>query len=165
MIATRRRKHRTRGSGPVVPVVLPQAVITAAEDGTLAVTLDGEPFDPPEEGRSWRRSNFAELVDALSDGRRVPVRIEVRAVDGARFTDIIAPIPRREPDPDDEQVPVPVEDGPGRVVLEGEGFLPGEEVAVAIVTGTADVTPAGLAHAELTTADLEVGSGEVVLFG
>ena len=72
------------------PVVLPHVLVRVDDDGTLAVTVDGEPFEPEEFAPPWRRSGFGTLIDAVTGDRRVPVRVEVREVDGTAFTDIMA---------------------------------------------------------------------------
>lgn len=154
-----------------VPVVLPHVVITVAGDGTMTVTLDGashlpEPFAPP-----WRREDFAAILDQLTQQRRSPVRVEVIEADGTRFTDIIAPGRRRRPDhdPQPETEPMPVASASGRpvlVTLGGEGYVPGEDVAVAVVITHADAGPDGTTRGLLDAAHLAASpTREVILLG
>ena len=123
------------GSAEPVPVVLPLVAITIAEDGRMTVTVDGAPFEPEPFAPPWRREDFARVLDQLTDLRRSPVRVEVREADGTVFTDIITPSRRRRTEPD----PEPASEEPARrpaaelVALHGEGFVPGEDVAIAVV--------------------------------
>ncbi|MFV4912398.1 hypothetical protein PFZ49_02260 [Microbacterium lacticum] len=147
-----------------VPVVLPHVVMTIAEDGTMTVSVDGtghepEPFAPP-----WRREDFARVLDQLTEQHRSPVRVEVRETDGSVFTDIITPGKRR-PTPEPEPV-APAAAGRELVVLHGEGFVSGEDVAIAVVIGHSDAAPDGTARALLTADQLATSpTREVILLG
>lgn len=153
------------------PVVLPHVLVRVNDDGTLTVTVDGGLFEPEEFAPPWRRSTFGALIDAVTDDRRVPVRVEVREVDGTSFTDIITPAKRRrsQPEPEDERQEATA--GASLVEVAGEGFVPGEDVAVAVIVAHTDATPTGEARALLETAQLDAvrlvstGTGEVVLLG
>lgn len=159
-----------------VPVTLPHVVITVTGDDELTVTVDGAPHLPPEFSGPWRRSSFGPILDALSDERRVPLRIEVREVDGSVFTDIITPHGRRartaRPADLSSASPVPpppaapAQEVPALVALEGEGFVPGEEVAVAIVVMHGEGGPTGRARG-LVEADAlgQSPTREVILLG
>ncbi|WP_150460628.1 hypothetical protein [Nesterenkonia ebinurensis] len=177
---SKKPRHPSRRELPETPVVLPHAVITAAETGALDVAVDGTPFPPPAEGSGWTRATFGALLDAITEDRRVAVRIEVREADGSVFTDLIH---ARNPTP-----PSPVEPEEGKsetprgrqaksrrkkraelVEVTGEGFVPGEDVAVAVVVSQTDATGIGHARALLDTIQfksaLRDGTGEVVLLG
>lgn len=72
------------------------------------------------------------------------MRVEVREADGTVFTDIITPSTRRRrpaPKADPERPAQQVI--PELVVLHGEGFVPGEDVAVAVVIAHGDAAPDG----------------------
>ena len=81
------------------------------------------------------------------------------------FTDIITPArhraDQREPAPSGEAEPAV------RLVgLHGAGFVPGEDVAVALVIAYSDAAPDGTARGLLTRADLaRTPTGEVALIG
>lgn len=158
------------------PVVLPHVVITVTETGALDVTVDGTAFPPPESG-AWTRSTFGPLLDEITEDRAVAVRIEVRETDGSVFTDLIhARRPTR---------PSPVENEPeaqrGKhtknkdrqrpelIEVTAEGFVPGEDIAVAVVASHTDATGTGHARALLDTAQFKSAlpdrTGEVILFG
>lgn len=159
------RQHRDEQETAEMPVVLPHVVMDITSDGRMSVTVDGEahesePFAPP-----WRREDFAAILDQLTDQRRSPVRVEVREADGTTFTDIITPGKRRRPDPEpepDAQAPA----APALLGLHGGGFVPGEDVAVAVVVAHAEAAPDGTARV-LLTPDQLAGSPtrEVILLG
>lgn len=159
------------------PVALPHVVITVTEAGVLDATVDGTGFPPPE-GEAWTRSTLGNLLDAITKNRTVTVRIEVRESDGSVFTDIIRA--RRRPTPEPPETGT--EDtrqgkhtrnkgkrGAQLVEVTAEGFVPGEDVAVAVIVSRTDATDTGSARALLDGGQLASllpdGTGEVVLFG
>ncbi|AYF99624.1 hypothetical protein [Protaetiibacter intestinalis] len=156
------------GSVEAVPVVLPLVAIAIAEDGRMTVTVDGAPFEPEPFAPPWRREDFARVLDQLTDLRCTPVRVEVREADGTVFTDIITPSRRHRAEPD----PEPASEAPGRrpatdlVVLHGEGFVPGEDVAIAVVIAHGDAAPDGTMRGLVESRQL-AGSPirEVILLG
>ncbi len=153
-----------------VPVTLPHVLITVSDGDELTVTVDGAPYLPPEFSGPWRRSSFGPILDALSDERRVPLRVEVREVDGAVFTDIITPHARRTRAARPPNLPAspaaPTQELPALVVLEGEGFIPGEDVAVAIVVMHGEGGPTGMARALVEATALgQSPTREVILLG
>jgi hypothetical protein len=46
-----------------VPVSIPLVVLDVHEDGTVTVTVDGEPLDPEPFAPPWRRSSFGQIID------------------------------------------------------------------------------------------------------
>ncbi len=150
---------------PGVPVVLPHVVMTIGSEGRMSVTVDGVPHEPEPFAPPWRREDFASILDHLTDQRRTPVRVEVREVDGTVFTDIIMPGKRRRPEPEPApEVRAPVL--PTLLGLHKGGFVPGEDVAVAIVITHSDAAPDGTMRALLTPDQLASSpTGEVVLLG
>ena len=173
--------HHTPSQQPdETPVALPHVVITVTENGALNVTVDGTRFPPPAAGSEWTRGTFGPLLDAVTHDRTVAVRIEVREVDGTVFTDLIRARKPTPPPPDDEPA------GPGTqrsrrakhttqheppVLIEvtGDGFVPGEDIAVAVIVAHTDATGTGAARALLDKRQLDAvlpeGPGEVVLYG
>ena len=144
-----------------VPVVLPHVVMEVAEDGFMAVTVDGAPYLPEPFAPPWRRESFAQVLDQLTGLRRSPVRVEVREADGAVFTDIITPARRRTVPEPPSRPAVPV-----LPVLHGEGFVPGEDVAVAVVIAHGDAAPDGTARGLIEAAQLAASpTREVILLG
>lgn len=147
-----------------VPVVLPHVVMTIAQDGTMTVTVDGVVHEPEAFAPPWRREDFAHVLDQLTDQHRSPVRVEVRETDGSVFTDIITPGKRRPTPPSEPAAPA----APARelAVLHGEGFVPGEDVAIAVVIAHSDAAPDGTARALLDPDQLATSpTREVILLG
>lgn len=157
------------------PVVLPHVVITVAEAGALDVTADGAPFPPPQDGVAWTRNTFGSLLDAISQDRTISVRIEVRESDGNVFTDIIRARRRTTPrppetDPEEQRGKHTKKAREPRLIeVTADGFVPGEDVAVAVTVSHTDATGTGAARALLDAGQLGSllgdGTGEVVLFG
>lgn len=157
-------------SEPDQPVSIPAVVLTVHEDGILTATLDGAPLTPPQWAPPWRRESFPQIIDQASHDRTRTIRVEIRETDGTTFTDLITPRRRRtlpEPEP-----AVEAKATPGLPVfhqIEGDGFVPGEDVAVAIITGHTDAAHTGAARALIDPTNLipdqTTGRVEVVLFG
>ncbi|MFT3889000.1 MAG: hypothetical protein QM713_12680 [Arachnia sp.] len=167
----RPRYKRTPGDEPEVstagvPVVLPHVVMVVAPDGTMTVTIDGVPHEPEPFAPPWRRESFASILDQLTGQRRSPVRVEVREADGTAFTDIITPGKRRRPEPVEPAPAAPTPGLPQLVVLHGEGFVPGEDIAVAVVIAHGDAAPDGTMRGLLTADQLATSpTREVILLG
>ena len=173
--------HHTPSQQPdETPVALPHVVITVTENGALNVTVDGTPFPSPSAGSEWTRGTFGPLLDAVTHDRTVAVRIEVREVDGTVFTDLIRSRKPTPPPPPDDDVTAPgtrrsrraKHTGPPALVeVSGEGFVPGEDIAVAVIVSHTDATGTGAARALLDQRQLDAvlpeadGAGEVVLYG
>ncbi|MCA0437833.1 MAG: hypothetical protein LCH98_15355 [Actinobacteria bacterium] len=164
------------------PVVLPHAIITVTETGALDVTLDGTDVPSPQ-GEAWTRSTFGPLLDVLTRNRTVTVRIEVHESDGSMFTDVIRARRRTTTTPADTTAAT-VADAvgdpetrdksksrrrPDLVEVTGDGFVPGEDVAAAVILAHTDATSTGHARTLLDRGRLRSllsdGVGEVMLFG
>ncbi|GAA3871429.1 hypothetical protein GCM10022381_13150 [Leifsonia kafniensis] len=161
-----------------VPVALPLVVMTIRPDATMTVTVDGQPYEPPPFGPSWGRSSFAKILDELTRQRRCPIRVEVHEADGTTFTDIITPPAHRhralvpalmlEPTPELPARPAPDTAPRSRafVAVSGAGFVPGEDVAVAVIIAHTDADPDGSARAFLTPGARALSTeSEVILLG
>lgn len=158
----------SRDESQAVPIVLPQVVITITGAGRMTVTVDGVPFEPEPFAPPWLREDFAVVLDQLTELRRSPVRVEVREADGSTFTDIITPTRRRPTKPEPAPAPEPRAGSalPELVALHGEGFVPGEDVAIAVVIAHGDAAPDGTMRGLLTADQLVVSpTREVVLVG
>lgn len=168
------RPHHSRDHEPEVPVDLPNVVVTVATDGTLAAAVDGVAHPQPSAG-AWTRATFGPLMDEITKDRTVAVRVEVRECDGGVFTDIIHARKRTPPARTAEQDPVPGarrgrRTAPQRALrlieVDGEGFVPGEDVAVAVIMSHTDATGTGTARALVDLDDLPPdATGEMILFG
>ena len=168
------RPHHSHDHQPEVPVDLPNVIVTVAADGTLTATVDGIAH-PQSAAGAWTRATFGPLMDEVTKGRTVSVRVEVRECDGGVFTDIIHARKPTPPARASEQAPVPGTRRGRRAAapralrlmeVDGEGFVPGEDVAVTVIMSHTDAAHTGTARALVDLDDLPPGStGEVILFG
>lgn len=165
-----------------MPPVLPVIAMTIAADATMTVTVDGTEFEPPRFGPPWVRSSFATVIESVLEERGSPVRVLVYEADGAVFTDIVTRPLQRTLDPTAEPPlrggraddPTPRNDvlidasplmEPPRVVVGEDGFIPGEDVAVAVIVRHTKASADGSARALLESGLCQVSAGEVVLVG
>lgn len=162
---------RAPKSEPGGPVAVPVVDFTIDSDGSMTVTVDGVPYLPEPFAPGWRRESFPTILDTLTARYRTPLRAHVREADGSMFTDIITP-PRERPAPNPREAPPSAPTPPIHVVppvlhqVIGSGFVPGEDVAVAIIHAHSDAAQDGSARALLTAEQAAVAvTGEVVLLG
>ncbi|SDU77214.1 hypothetical protein [Jiangella alkaliphila] len=148
--------------GRATPPVLPHVVVTVTDDetGTLEVVVDGQPVPPPTR-QGWRRDDLASILDTLTSQRDQPLRVDVRESDGSTFTDILTP-PRR---PVASSGTSATEAGGFRGIVTGSGFIPVEQVTVAVAVLTTSAGPTGTVRAWLSLAHTTQPAGEVVLIG
>jgi len=163
---TRRAARRAAAPTDQAPTVLPSVVIAVAETGELTVTIDDVPYPSEPFAPAWRREDFARLIDQITDQRHSAIRVEVRESDGTVFTDIVAPARRRTsetaPDPQAATAAAAVE----LVELHGSGFVPGEDIAVAVVVAHTDASHDGTARTVLEATQLDASpTREVILLG
>lgn len=148
-----------------VPATIPTVVLTVQPGGTVIVSMDGTVLPPPA-NTAWRRSSLPEIIDQATEHRTVAVWIEVRETDGSSFTDLIPALDIPTPAPSD---PAPSR-GPRRAKqpklheVRAEGFVPGEDVAIALVTAYTDATGDGVARTLIDTSE-HPDVSEVVLVG
>ena len=159
------RRSTPNDDETTAPVELPHVLVTVAADGTLTATVEGAPFPSPDAG-AWRRATFGPLMDAITKDRTIAVRVEVRECDGSVFTDILRTRkPRRAVAPSETPVPETRRSRHARRVT-ANGFVPGEDVAVAAIVSHTDATGTGEARALVDLEDLPGGSShEVILLG
>ena len=164
------RRSTPNEDDATAPVELPHVLVTVAADGTLTATVDGTPFASPD-GIAWTRATFGPLMDALTKDRTIAVRVEVRESDGSVFTDILRTRkPRRAVAPSQNPVPETrrsrhARRAPRLAEVTAEGFVPGEDVAVATIVSHTDATGTGEARALIDLDELPDGTHEVILFG
>jgi len=166
-------------SVPEGPLVVPVVEFTVDADGTMTVTIDGTPHTPEPFAPPWRRESFPAILDALTTRLQTPLRVHVREADGSAFTDIINPPRTRNTEHLAVSVtslsPIaapPVGTSPTAAIMPvvhqvaAEGFVPGEDVAVAIIHTHSDAGSDGTARALFTPEQLATSpTGEIILLG
>ncbi|MHA6750839.1 hypothetical protein ACX31A_08045 [Dermacoccus nishinomiyaensis] len=156
------------------PVSVPLLLLTVHEDGAMTVIHDARLIPPPTGQTAWERSQFGQIIDHTTDNRRLPVRVEVHEADGSTFTDILPATARPTTTPkDDSQHEKPKYRGAPRrktaapIELNAtEGFMAGEDVAVALIVSHTNALPDGSVRALIDPTLVEAtGAREVILFG
>ncbi|WP_125100231.1 hypothetical protein [Leucobacter chromiireducens] len=159
------------------PTAVVMVRIVVAEDGTLSVTVDGAPYLPPEFSPPWRRSAYPHIVDAISQHTGQTLRVDVIEIDGRVITDYRTPPKPRPVIPEPAAAPVaaapqpaapaaPVPAVPRFAQLAGSGFVPGEDVAVAVIISHTETAPNGVARALIDSRYLAAcPTGEAILVG
>lgn len=164
------RKHDSARAHDPARAMIPTVVLTVGADGTVTATIDGEPLSPPDGAMPWRRESFGPIIDRASDDRAIPVRVEVREADGSVFTDLIPARPHRSRPPAEPKHArrKPSTRQTSRTI-EGDGFMPGEDVTIAIITGHTNAAHTGTARGLIDPADPipdhADGRAEVLLLG
>ena len=146
-----------------VPVVLPLVQVRIDANGQLDIIVDRMPYDT---GTSLTRSDLHAVLDTIAGDLASPVKVEIREPDDSIFTDIITPDPQHGPHHDaspQQAARASLSSSPGEVA--GDGFLPNEEVAVAVVVAHQIASPDGTARLRLPAALLAGRPGIVVLMG
>lgn len=140
-----------------VPVVMPLVEVHVDDQGYLTVVLDREPYSAD---RSLTRSDLKGVLDDIAADLDTPVRVEVREADQSSFTDIVTPGRPQV------QVVAPASTATSLVgEVAGDGFLPNEEIAVAVVVAHQMASTDGTARLRLPPSLLEAHPGLVVLMG
>ena len=108
----------------------------------MDVSYDGRDFQPRTPGAPWSRARFGDLLDAISEHRTRTVRVEVHEFDGSVFTDIIHAV-RSERAATEPSPPASMRRARHRTThqlfeITGSGFIPGEDVTVALVLSSAE---------------------------
>ena len=163
MSLTGPRRSTPSGDETTAPVDLPHVLVTVGDDGTLTATVDGTPFASPD-ASAWTRATFGLLMDTITKDRTIAVRVEVRECDGTVFTDILPTRkPRRAVAPSENPVPETrrsrhARRAPRLAEVTAEGFVPGEDVAVATIVSHTDATGTGEARALIDLDDRPDGT-------
>jgi len=140
-----------------VPVVMPLVEVDVDEDGYLTITLDREPYSADG---SLTRDDLKRVLDDIAADLGTAIRVEVREADRSTFTDIVTPErPKLAMVKPMREATTPIG------VVAGEGFLAGEEVAVAVVVAHQVASTDGIARLRLPHALLEMHPGLVVFMG
>ena len=161
------RRRRTQQNTPapasetvVVPPVLPQILLEAVNADTLIVTVNGNKLAATPIRRDAIAQTVTELVARLGS----PARVEVRELDGSIHADLLTPPAPRSPfaPPEPAQHPVVL---PSLLEFTADGFVPGEDVALALIVRHASADHTGTVRALLDRGEIPAVTGEVVLFG
>lgn len=140
-----------------VPIVMPLVEVTIDKEGFLAVLLDREPYSADG---ALQRDDLKQVLDDIAADLGTPIRVEVHEMDDSTFTDIVTPDRPKQP----AVRPVRrVAASIGEVT--GNGFLPNEDVAVAVVVAHQVASTDGTARLRLPPALLEAHPGLVILMG
>lgn len=147
------------------PVSLPTALITVGDMGAVTATLDGDDFPPAPFAPPWARADFGALLDALTGHRTRTIRIEVRESDGSVFTDIIKAQRSTNTPGISAEAPEPSATRRARrgrtprlIEVKASGFIPGEDITVAITVTDTEGDGQGNARAVI---DLDLISDHV----
>ena len=148
---------------------IPLAVVVINETGAVNATLDGVAFSPPGDTGHWNRARFGDLLDAISEHRTRTVRVEVHEFDGSVFTDIIH-VARKERTPVKAGQPSAMRRARHRPTHElfeitGSGFIPGEDVTVALVMSSAEGSADRKARGLIDLSQLADHRSEIMLIG
>lgn len=142
------RRYRGRDTAPVV---LPRLTVIHDDDG-FALALDGEPIaDAPVQ-----RAELGQRIAAAIDAAGSPVRVDVHDPAGGVYSDIV------DPPPNGPEVRPPQIDQ-AAFAVHHRGFLPGEQVVVAVVVHVETASAGGVVT--LSTTKELAGPRELVLFG
>ncbi len=165
-----------------MPPVLPVIRVVVRSDDDVEVSVDGITLV----SGPISRSALGAVVSSIVAERAVPVRVELTEADGRQFADIVVPEPPRSafappattaPAVASTAAPalVPVTPPPAASPtgitppllyrVEGSGFIPGEDVAVAIIVRAASADHRGVANALVDARELPAETGGVLLFG
>lgn len=142
-----------------VPVVLPLVQVTIDNNGRPDVVLDRGPYDADG---VLTRNDLRRVLDKITSELSSPVWVEVHEPDGSVFTDIVTPAPEHENQPQ-RVARSSLASAPNEVA--GDGFVPDEEVAVAVVVAHQVASADGTARLRLPAALLANRPGVVVLLG
>lgn len=144
----------------VVPPVLPQILLEAISSETLIVTVNGNKLA----ATPIRRDEISHTVTELVTRFASPTRVEVRELDGSIHADVLTPPAPRSPfaPPEDSGAAVVV---PSLVEFTANGFVPGEDVALALIIRHTSADHTGAARALVDRGEIPQPDGEVFLFG
>lgn len=159
---------------PEPPLVeLPLAVVAVREMGVVSATFDGIDVPPPIDIDHWSRARFGQLLDTLTQERTRSIRLEVRESDGSVFTEIIysrrgtakAPNTDEKPAVSSETRRARRGKPPRLFEITGSGFIPGEDILVAVPVSTAEGNETGVARAVVDLDQLLSNANELALIG
>ncbi len=144
---------------------LAQVVITIGDDRTITATVDGEIFlaGPIDQAL------IGHVIAAIAEQHGGSVHVEIREPAGTNHTDIITP-PRPTPPDDNAHTHAPldtpaIKPAPELLELTGEGFIPGEDVAIAVILRHSSARADSRARGVVDRRETPGGITDVILFG
>lgn len=140
-----------------IPVVLSTVHVHVGADGRVLVDRDGNPYAA---GRALVRADLGAVLDQITTDLGTPVRVEIREADGTTYADIATPPSAPTSTFGDGETSSTPPSG-----ITGQGFRPGEEVAVAFVLCTETAGADGQAAVHLPPALLAKPGLRLVLIG
>ena len=123
-----------------IPIVLPVVHISVTAHGRLTIDIDGDLYEPAS---VFTRGDVGVVLDQITTSLESPVRVEVREADGTTYADIATPPDTPTPQAADQAA------SETPVTGNGNGFQPGEEVAIAYVLTRQRADPDGNAPLRL----------------
>jgi hypothetical protein len=144
-----------------VPVVMPMVKVTVDSEGCLRFMLDREPYSADG---ALHRDDLKRVLNDIAADLGTPIRVEVHEADKTTFTDIITPAASASPRESTTVRSIrTARTAVGEIA--GDGFIPNEEVAVAVVVAHQVAGTDGTARLRLPPALLAAHPGLVVLMG
>ena len=147
-----RRKSEPEG----VPAVLRLIIAEVVSEEHIVLTVNRQRLAAAPTTRNELGQAIGELVTRLHS----PTRVEMHELDGRVWADIITPAAA----PADALTPPPAP-RPLLVELTSDGFVPGEDVAIALILRHTSAAGNGTARALLDRAETATITGEVILLG
>ncbi|WP_454150190.1 hypothetical protein [Microbacterium lacticum] len=158
------KQHTDRGQDQqqrAVPPVLPRIVLEAVSADTLIATVNDDKLTASPIARAEFHKTLSELVARLG----TPPRVEVRELDGTVHADILTPPLPAADEPAPGEPETARRAAPDLVEFAGDGYVPGEDVAIAVILRHTSADHTGQARALLDRAELPGGPGELILLG
>lgn len=160
-----RRTHEPRKLGGMT-----LAQVVEADDGTVRVLVDGHPLTTAP----IDRRDLGRVLSVLAE-QHGPLRVELTDRAGRVFVDALdpppSPVPAAQPAPartmpgPPQGPPVDCGKQPELMEVSGDGFVPGEDVLVAVVIQSSSAGPGGRARGLIDLSLLPDGVRGVVLLG
>lgn len=136
--------------------MLPQIIAEVLSEEHIVLTVNGQAMPATPTTRSQLGHAIGEIVTRLG----TPTRVEVHELDGSVYADIITPT--ASPSPPTSQPPRAT---PVLLEFTADGFVPGEDVAIAFILRHASAAGSGRVRALIDRAEHAEVAGEVILVG
>jgi hypothetical protein len=144
----------------------PEVLVAIAADGLALIDLDGHRIAGPVD-----RAELGQALTLVAEQHPGPHRLRIREADGSVYVGSLPAAP--SPTVSSPLVIPPPPSLPGGAVSDasqlfavgGDGFVPGEDVALAVILRLSSAGPSGSARALVTGEEAPGGPGDVLLFG